>query len=249
MIAGIFNAQRLRAWRAAAMHFFLSRNMGAMVINNNTYSMVVAFDGTPIESTKPDDRTLAMGAYSGYHGHHGATVVCVSSVCGVIVGSSRVFGGHDNDLTVHDGSAFNGVLNDVVLRGRLLADPLTPNFIAAADGIFNETTYVATTKQIHMNDAERERSKALSAFRVHVEHSFAELKNYFKKLKFGANLRWGQNLIEPIIILSILLSNCRICLEGRSQSSQRFGVPVPTLEEYLNETHDQITIDLINNYL
>ncbi len=177
-----------------------------------------------------------------------AAIVCVSSVCGLVVASSRPFGGHDNDLTVFRESAFNGVLEDVTLRNRLLADPNNANYIAAADGIFNETTYLATTKQIHATNAERQRSKALSAFRVQIEHSFGELKNYFKKLKFGDGLRWGQSLVEPIIVIAILLSNCRICLERQSQTSTRFAVHVPTLREYLSAQHDRYANDFLVDY-
>ena len=218
-----------------------------MIIKDSSYSMVFALDGTTVETTKPNDRSLAMGSYSGYHGQHCAAVVCVSSVCGLVIASSREFGGHDNDLTVYAGSAFSKALNDARLRRRLLADPSDVNFIVAADGIFQEDAYVATTKQIHQNDDERKRSKALSSFRVQIEHSFNDVKMYFKKLKFGTSLRWGQNLLEPIIVLSILLSNCRICLEGTSLTAGRFGARVPTLDEYLQETHDQYTDNFINN--
>lgn len=246
---GIFNGQLMTAWRAAAKNFFVNKQMQYMIIKDSSFSMVFALDGSTVETTKPADHSLAMGSYSGYHGHHCAAVVCVSSVSGLVVASSRVFGGHDNDLTVYAGSVFSKVLNDATLRPRLLADPSDVNFIVAADGIFHEDAYVATTKQIHQNDDERERSKALSSFRVQIEHSFNDVKGYFKKLKFGTSLRWGQNLLEPIILLSILLSNCRICLEGTSLTASRFGARVPSLEEYLAENHDQHTDDLINGCL
>ncbi len=231
------------------MDFFRDNNMGAMVVDDNSYSMVFAGDGSTVTTTRPINRQFAMGAYSGYKGQHCAAVVCVSSVCGLVVATSRVHGGHDNDITVMENSAFNAVLNDGVLRARLLADPVRPDYIIACDSIFSETTYRATTTRIHASAAERQRSKALSAFRVQIEHSFTELKSYFKKLKFGDGLRWGQQVVEPIIIISILLSNCRLCLERRSQTSGRFVSRVPTLAEYLDATHDAYTNNLLNSCL
>jgi hypothetical protein len=112
--------------------------------------------------------------------------------------------------------------------------------------LFGVCAFATILKQIHASNAERERSRALSTFRVQIEHSFNDVKKYFKKLQFGKNLRWGQNLLEPTIILSILLSNCRICLEGGCLTSDRFNVIVPSLDEYLSYSHDRHTLDLIN---
>lgn len=140
------------------------------------------------------------------------------------------------------------MLNDDALRDRLLASPPRRNYILVADSIFNETTDVATTKLLHVSDAERQRSRALSTFRVCVEHSFADLKNYFAKLSFGNGLRWQQQLLEPIIIISILLSNCRVCLARECLTSRRFA-HVPTLAQYLDAKHDVHTLNLLNSYL
>lgn len=65
---GMFDAARLREWRTAAMNFFRDRNLEAMIVDEDTFSLVFAVDGTTVTTTRPGDAALAAGAYSGYKG-------------------------------------------------------------------------------------------------------------------------------------------------------------------------------------
>src|SRR5436305_12126531 len=75
-------------------------------------------------------------------------------------------------------------------------------------------------------------NKSLSTVRITVENAFSMVQQLWTYTAFGKGLSVGKQPVGAIFAVAVLLTNCHSCLRG-NQISQRFGVPLLSLEDYL----------------
>jgi hypothetical protein len=73
----------------------------------------------------------------------------------------------------------------------------------------------------------------LSTRRIMVKHGFGGVKTNFKFLSSRTSSLAGLCPISLYMPVFSFLYNCRVCLRGGSQISEMFGLPPPSVEEYV----------------
>ena len=74
-------------------------------------------------------------------------------------------------------------------------------------------------------------NKSMSSVRVSVEWIFGEILQYFAFLSFRKNLKIGLSAVGKMYVVCGLLHNARACFYVNNTSNY-FGVPPPSIEEY-----------------
>jgi nuclease HARBI1 len=75
-------------------------------------------------------------------------------------------------------------------------------------------------------------NERMSSARIAVEHAFGHTQFLWTYTAFGKGLRAGSSLVAAYFAAAVLLTSCLTCLRG-NQTSARFVVNPPSLEEYL----------------
>jgi len=75
-------------------------------------------------------------------------------------------------------------------------------------------------------------NERMSSVRIAVEHAFRHTQVLWTYTAYGKGLRAGSSPVAAYFAAAILLTNCLTCLRG-NQTSARFVVDPPSLEEYL----------------
>ena len=79
---------------------------------------------------------------------------------------------------------------------------------------------------------QKKTNERISSARVAVEHAFGHTQVHWTYTAFGKDLRAGSSPVTAYFAAAILLTNCLTCLRG-NQTSERYVVDSPSLEEYL----------------
>jgi hypothetical protein len=73
----------------------------------------------------------------------------------------------------------------------------------------------------------------MSMNRVVVEWAFGKVISLFAFLDYKKNLKLYLQPVAKLYMVGVLLTNCHTCLNG-SQTTSKFNVAPPTLDEYIN---------------
>jgi hypothetical protein len=73
----------------------------------------------------------------------------------------------------------------------------------------------------------------MSGSRIAVEWGFGMVVNYWSLTSFKRALKIGLSPVAVYYIVASLFTNCLTCFRGGNQTSEKFGVSPPTIEEYL----------------
>ena len=76
-------------------------------------------------------------------------------------------------------------------------------------------------------------NERLFSVRISVEHTFGHTQVLWTYTAYGKGLRAGSSPVAAYFAVAILLTNCLTCLRG-NQTSERFVVDPPSVEEYLS---------------
>jgi hypothetical protein len=77
-------------------------------------------------------------------------------------------------------------------------------------------------------------NQVLSSVRISVEHGFGQASKLWGYNSFGKELYSGKQAVAAYFRVAVLLTNCHICLRTRNQTTDRYNVAPPSLEEYLD---------------
>lgn len=95
-----------------------------------------------------------------------------------------------------------------------------------------------------MTESQRRFNRQMAKTRIEVEHGFGLWKNLWTSLEMSRNLRSGLSPIGSWMRTAVLFTNIFTCMKG-NQTSQRFGLAPPTLEEYLRPLVGDSEVDLV----
>ena len=191
-----------------------------------------ALDGTLRRIARPSlggyTGIVQESTYSGMDKVHGLKYLCVTLPNGLII----MFGpktGNTNDSTLLLQSGWSiQMAGDNMLRDYV--------FIVDRGFGYRNNLVVGPVRRPRLGDltAEEKRwNKALSRVRTSVEWSFGAVANSFQHLEMK---RYQRVLETPVALqyrAAVFLSNCRTCMRGGNVVSKYFGMPPPSLAEYL----------------
>ena len=73
----------------------------------------------------------------------------------------------------------------------------------------------------------------MSSHRIAVEWGFAMVCNQWNFISFKRALKLGLSPVAAYYLFACFLTNCHTCLRGVNQTSEKYGLTPPQLEEYL----------------
>jgi hypothetical protein len=79
-------------------------------------------------------------------------------------------------------------------------------------------------------------NRIISPLRVSVEWSYGKVKYLFKKLSVKMLQKLMSNAHVDDFILATFFTNCRTCYAWNGPCRKTFGVPPPSIEDYLNQS-------------
>ncbi|XRB22835.1 DDE Tnp4 domain-containing protein [Pseudoscourfieldia marina] len=175
---------------------------------------------------------IQMTCYSGHKRRHGLRYQAVTTPDGLIAHMFGPLPGRRHDLTLLRQSGLLEQLDGMYM-------PNEQVFRMYGDPAYRPGAHIATgypkQRNVPLGDLEYRFNRAMSSARICVEWSFKEINcrlayylNDIIRMKLGKSAAG----IGNIYVVSALLTNCLVCCEG-CQTSVAFGVPPPSLEEYL----------------
>ncbi|PWW75943.1 hypothetical protein C7212DRAFT_193732, partial [Tuber magnatum] len=81
--------------------------------------------------------------------------------------------------------------------------------------------------------AEEAVNVVMSGHRIVVEWGFVHIVNYWSFAAFKRGLKLHLSPVAAYYMVAVLLTNCQTCLHRRNQTSEKFRMDPPSLEEYL----------------
>ena len=92
----------------------------------------------------------------------------------------------------------------------------------------------------YLTSDKRQFNKNLSSIRISVEYGFGEVARKWTYNSFGMQLYSGKQAVAAFFKAAVLLTNCYVCMNGYNQTSGRYSVRPPSLEEYLDLDEDEL---------
>lgn len=180
-----------------------------------------------------DQRTY----YSGHYKAHGLKLQGIVTPYGLIASLEGPFFGKDNDWSIYQNSRIPHRIERMMKRPsktgqprRLLylyGDPAYSN----ACGIMCPFSHPEGFRFLSSN--QQGFNKAMSSLRISVEHAIGAVFRNHTATAFAASMSLGQQPVAAFYRVAALLSNCLTCIRGGNQTSQRYSISPPSLEEYL----------------
>jgi hypothetical protein len=90
-----------------------------------------------------------------------------------------------------------------------------------------------------LTPGQRKFNKALSSVRIAVEQAFGRAQVLWTYTAFAKGLTAGTQPLAAQFYVAVLLMNCHTCFNG-SAAGNRFLVPPPTVEEYLELDDERV---------
>ncbi|ETV86977.1 hypothetical protein H257_01995 [Aphanomyces astaci] len=183
-------------------------------------------DGTVRECCRPDGDERQRTVFNGHKRRHAVKYQTLVTPDGII---SHAFGpieGRRHDLTI---------LRQSKLESVIAADTRFRGFVIYGDPAYGYSDQLASPfGGARLTAAQREVNKSISRVRISVEWSFGQVLQYWPIVDFKKKSRIGNSPIAKMYKVAVLLTNCITCDRGRNTNSAYFGLPPPTLEEYLH---------------
>lgn len=166
--------------------------------------------------------------FSGHKRIHGIKFQSVVTPNGLIANLSGPFEGKRHDAAMFRESGLGHEL------ARYMNSPNGEPYCLYGDAAYAVNQYViGPVKGIRINPEEAEFNRQMSAVRQCVEWGFNKVIQTFAFLDYKKNLKLYLQPVGKYYAVGALLTNCHTCLYG-SQTTQYFGIPPPSLEEYIN---------------
>lgn len=215
----------------------LARVCGEAMARSSGYPAAkIAFfiDGTDIYITRPGGPNVNQRAfYDGHHRAHAIKFLLLTSPCGLIICILGPFQGTMTDATAYNTLQIADMcraLFQVENAGRATGNVL----LGLGDSAFPASDILLTrfADSPLLTPDQRVFNRVMASLRITIENSIGYAKRLMAKVQFFATLQVGQGQIGVESQVAFWICNCRVCLYG-SQASQRFGIPPPTLAQYL----------------
>ena len=167
--------------------------------------------------------------YSGYYKGHGMKWQAIVTPDGLVSSLCGPWAGPVNDWTMLQES---GILEDfrrVYGEKERLYVYGDPAYIGAF-GIMGPYQHVGGRHALP--EDEYQFNVALSSVRIAVEHAFGHIFKQWSFTGFERGMQEGLSPVAAYFSTAVLFTNCLKCFRG-SQTSERFGIELPSIEEYL----------------
>ena len=97
---------------------------------------------------------------------------------------------------------------------------------------------VSGYKGTNLSYAQRFLNTEMSRLRTSVEWNFGYLKMLWPFITFKPQQKIMHSSVGKLVLVSMLLTNCRCCLRRGNQISKYFKLAPPTLQEYLSDINE-----------
>jgi nuclease HARBI1 len=186
-------------------------------------------DGHFMEFARPKmDQRLC---YSGHSKAHGLKMQAITTPDGLVSSLYGPFPGKDNDWNIYSQSRIKQRLQRLFTSDRqmlwLYGDPA----YSQSFGIL--APYKHSSGRHALPREHQQFNYRMSKYRISVEHSFGAVWRKWTYTGFAKSLRNGQQALGSIYRTAVLLDNCITCLRGGNQTSKKYNMAPPSIEEYL----------------
>jgi hypothetical protein len=181
-------------------------------------------DGTVLKVCRPC--RYQREAYSGHKRCHCLKFQSVLLPDGIIADLWGPSSGFHND---------QHMLNNSGLEERL-ADAVFDGYTIYGDAGYTYSEHLAVPfRTAAMDEVERAFNDRMAALRISVEWGFARVTQLFSLLSFVPALRIYSSPVAKFYRVAVLLTNMITCISGTSEAATYFGLPLPSLDEYMSE--------------
>jgi len=183
-------------------------------------------DGTAREICRPSRGQEA--AYSGHKRYHALKYQSLISLDGIIVDLYGPLEGRYND---------EGLLKYSNLLQRLEqldSDHKSTHVIYGDGGYAVHPRLISPYQGTSLSPPQIQFNLEMSRIRVAVEWGFNHIITLFPFFEYKRHQRVLQRPLALMFRAAVLLANCHSCLRQTNQTSRKFGVLPPTIDEYLH---------------
>lgn len=185
-------------------------------------------DCTKIKMQRPGGHSSNQRAcYSGHKRMHCLNYQTLSTPDGLIFALHGPVEGRRHDLTLLRNSGWVTVLQECLSTAER-------QFYIFGDQAYLLRPWMMRPFIGNLTALQELQNAQMSSIRVSVEHNYKDLKQLWVSQDFARNLKVRQAPIGLLYKASALLLNFRTCAYSCGQTSARFNVVPPSLEEYLS---------------
>jgi len=167
--------------------------------------------------------------YNGHHRVHAMKYQVVTSPDGIIIHLSGPYQGRHHDLSMYRASGLHDILH-------LRAKDMEGNqmYIYGDQAYELKPVCQVPFPEYEIIPGQRVFNERMSEMRIAVEWSFGHVLQYFAFSDFKKSQRSLLSEVHLHYTVSVIFINIHSCMTGNNPSVGHFGVPPPTLEEYLH---------------
>jgi hypothetical protein len=225
-------AQRLFSWDHARLTPEKLEEFATAIVEAGSPLLdVVGFiDGTVRPIARPTENQRS--EYNGHHRVHAMKFQAVTTPDGIIVHLSGPYQGRKHDGAIYKASRLQATLLDRV------KDTAGNNMCLFGDQGYKNSPVLQTIipgEEHELTDAQNAFNRAMAEVRAAVEWSFGCTLQYFAFSELKKSQRALLSLVHLHYFNSVLFANIHSCITQNNSCVGKFGIPPPTLEEYLHD--------------
>lgn len=193
------------------------------------HTCVGFIDCTKIRIQRPGGHgTNQRSCYSGHKRMHCLIYQTISTPDGMIYAMYGPVEGRRHDLTVLRQSEWEPVMEQcMIVNGQ--------QYNIYGDSAYLLRPWMQRPFALEFSDVyQLEFNRCMSSMRVSVEHNYRDFKQQWSSQDYARNLKVRQAPVGLLYQVSVIMFNFRTCLYRGGQTIDRFGIPPPTLEEYIS---------------
>lgn len=200
-----------------------------MDVNNGEFIPCFGFiDGTARKTERPSGPSINQESlYDGHHRYHGFEYQAVTAPDGIVIMLFGPVPGRVNDLYMVKHSNIQEMIEK-----EFSEEEGGEQFFVYGDQGYMTTPFILSGKR-NPDPREARMNRVWSNERVSVEWCFNGILRLFQTLDCFRMQKPQQRLVAVWYLVSTLFSNCYTCMKGKSEVSQHFKCPPPSLTEYL----------------
>lgn len=208
----------------------ICRSLGLDVDHGEFLPCFGFIDGTAKRINRPAGVSVKQQAmYDGHHRFHGFEYQGITTPDGIVIMLFGPVPGRMNDLYMVKASNLEEMFEG---EFRVWEEGGEQYFVYGDQG-YMTTPFVLAGKK-DPSKLEAKMNRAWSDERVTVEWTFGSIIALWQSIDCFRMQKAQQRLVAVWYLVSVLLTNCYVCVRGKSEVSQHFDqCPTPTLEEYL----------------